>query len=330
MKKIALTGIKPTGTPHIGNLLGAIKPALKLVQEYNAIYFIADYHALTVVHDPNRLRELTYEVAATWLAWGLDPESVIFYRQSQIPEIFELNWILACFTQKGLMNRAHAYKDAVAKNTQEGKPPDFEVNMGLFTYPIMMSADILLFNADVVPVGKDQKQHVEFARDIAIRFNNNYGNVFTIPEPLIEEETMTIVGLDGRKMSKSYDNTIPIFLPSQQLKKRIFRIITTSQSKEEPKDPDKCNLFAIYKHFANSDQIESMSNRYRSGNLGWTTVKQELFKLIDAYVDEPREKYNNLMANKNKTDEILLDGTRKAREIVKPFMERIRKTVGVR
>ena len=230
MKKISLTGIKPTGTPHLGNYLGAIRPALELSKTYDTVYFIADYHALTTVQNGAEMRANIYKIAATWLALGLNPEEGLFYKQSDIPEIFELSWALSCFTPKGFMNRAHAYKDKVAKNEAAGEDPDANVNMGLYCYPCLMDADILMFSADIVPVGKDQKQHVEFARDIAIKFNKHFGeDVFTIPEPVFQETTGIIPGLDGRKMSKSYDNVIDIFLESKALKKKIGKIVTNSQ-----------------------------------------------------------------------------------------------------
>jgi tryptophanyl-tRNA synthetase len=247
VEKISLTGIKPSGTPHVGNYLGMIRPALELARTYQALYFIADYHALTTVRDRETLRYQTYEVAATWLALGLDPDKVIFYRQSDIPEVMELTWILSCFTAKGLLNRAHAYKAAADENVAAGKPPDDGINSGLYFYPVLMAADILLFGSHYVPVGADQRQHVEIARDIAIAFNNNYGEILTVPEAVIREEVMTIPGLDGRKMSKSYDNVIPIFAPAGELRKSVMRIVTDSRRPEEPKDPEGDNVFSIYR-----------------------------------------------------------------------------------
>jgi tryptophanyl-tRNA synthetase len=329
MKKKSLTGIKPTGTPHIGNYLGAIKPAIELAQEYQALYFIADYHALTTVRDGKRLNDLSYEVACTWLALGLDPSKVIFYRQSDIPELFEFAWILSCFTAKGLLNRAHAYKSAVDRNIESGKPPDDGINAGLFNYPVLMAADIVLFGSHVVPVGLDQKQHVEIARDIAESFNNNYGEILTLPEPLINEELMTIPGLDGRKMSKNYDNTIQIFLPSNQLRKRVMRIVTDSKTPDEPKDPDQDHVFAIYRYFASPSEIEETRRRYQQGGLAYSEIKGELFELLDRTFSEAREKYNALMQDREYVDRVLLEGAEKARAMGGEMMRKIRKAVGV-
>ena len=263
MKKIALTGIKPTGIPHIGNYLGAIKPALKLSETCEARYFIADYHALNACKDPVELKNMTVEIASAWLACGLDPNKTLFYRQSDVPETFELSTILMAFTPKGLMNRAHAYKAIVQSNLENGKDPDDGVNMGLFTYPVLMAADILLFDTDFVPVGTDQFQHIEMAQDIAQSFNYVYKTqALKIPQPIAQEETKTVVGLDGRKMSKSYNNTIPMFCTEKELKKLIMSIVTNSQTVEEPKDPDTSNIFALYKNFASQEQIENMRTRY--------------------------------------------------------------------
>ena len=252
MKKgIALTGIKPTGTPHIGNYFGAIKPAIELTKEYDARYFIADYHALNSIKDPQKINEMTYEVAATWLACGLDPKKALVYRQSQVPQTFDLSTILLAFTSKGLMNRAHAYKALVQSNNELNRDADDGVNMGLFTYPVLMAADILLFDSDVVPVGKDQAQHLEMTIDIAQSVNHIYKkDVLTIPMPLIRESTHTVIGLDGRKMSKSYNNTIPLFLPPKKLRKLLMKVVTNSQTIEEVKDPDKFNVFSLFKLFA--------------------------------------------------------------------------------
>jgi tryptophanyl-tRNA synthetase len=326
MKKKSLTGIKPTGTPHIGNYLGAIKPGLELAQEYQALYFIADYHALTTVRDGKRLNELSYEVACTWLALGLDPSQVIFYRQSDIPELFELNWILSCFTPKGLLNRAHAYKSAVDKNIESGKPADEGINAGLFNYPVLMASDILLFGSHVVPVGLDQKQHVEIARDIADNFNKNYGDILTLPEPLISEEMMTIQGLDGRKMSKNYDNTIQIFSPASQLRKSVMRIVTDSKT---PDDPEHDNVFAIYRYFASQDEIEQTRRRYQQGGLAYSEIKQDLFELLDRTFIEARQKYNALMEDRAYVDRILTEGAEKARAMGGEMMRKIRRAVGV-
>jgi tryptophanyl-tRNA synthetase len=330
MNKIALTGIKPTGTPHIGNYLGAILPALELARDYRAFYFIADYHALTTVHDGETMRDLSYQVAATWLALGLDSDKVTFFRQSDIPEVFELQWALACFTPKGLLNRAHAYKASVDQNRAAERDDDFGINAGLFNYPVLMASDILMFNSNVVPVGLDQKQHIEITRDIAQSFNNTYGDILTVPEGLIQEAVMTIPGIDGRKMSKNYDNTIPLFLPAKQLRKRVMQVVTDSKTVEEPKDPDTCNVFAIYRCFATPEQLQSMRERYAAGGLGYGTVKQELFELLDARFADKREKYESLMQDKALLDNILLKGAEKARETSSVVLDRVRKAIGMR
>jgi len=330
MKKISLTGIKPTGVPHLGNYLGAIKPALELAQEYSPFYFIADYHALISVHDAFALKKSIYQVAATWLALGLNPEEACFYKQSDISEIFELSWALSCFTPKGFMNRAHAYKDKMAKNQVEGLDNDDGINIGLYSYPCLMDADILMFRSNVVPVGKDQKQHIEFARDIAQRFNSHYGrDVFTIPEPIIREETNVIPGLDGRKMSKSYGNTIEIFLEPKALKKKIGSIVTNSQGMEEPKDPDSCNVFSLYKLFANKEQCETLAARYRAGGLGWGHAKAELQTVLEATFGEARERYNALLADTAQIDKILALGAAKAKPVARELMQEVRDTIGI-
>jgi len=329
-KKIALTGIKPTGVPHLGNYLGAIKPAIELTKNYDALYFIADYHAVNSIKDAKKLREMIYEVAATWLACGLDPEKTILYQQSAIPETLELSTFLMAFTPKGLMNRAHAYKAMVQKNTANKKDIDDGVNIGLFTYPILMAADILQFDSDIVPVGGDQAQHLEMAIDIAQSINHNYGKeLLKIPVPLIRKNTGIVTGLDGRKMSKSYDNTIPLFLPAKKLRKLIMKIVTNSQTIDEPKNPDKCNVFALYKLFANDNQIIEMRQRYEAGGMGWGHVKQELFELINELLSPYRDKYNELMQNKEYIDKILEDGSAKAKAIVVQKMKFIRQNIGL-
>ncbi|KLV26049.1 tryptophan--tRNA ligase [Niallia circulans] len=330
MEQIVLTGIKPTGQIHLGNYIGAIKPALKLAEnsDYQAAYFIADYHGLTKIHDREEFRTLTYGVAATWLALGLDPEKTIFYRQSNVPEIFELNWILACFSPKGLMNRAHAYKGIVDSNKQAGKEVDNGVNMGLFTYPILMAADILAFQANMVPVGKDQIQHVEIARDIAESFNHQYGETFVLPEYIVDEETSILPGLDGRKMSKSYHNTIPLFEEPAKLQKLINKIKTDSLPPEAPKDTESSILFTLYKEFASVEEIAQMHKKYESG-IGWGEVKKELFAVMNRFLEEPRKKYQELMANPEKIDLILQNGAEKARARTLPFLQEVRKQIGV-
>lgn len=329
LKQITLTGIKPTGQPHIGNYLGMIKPALELAKDYQALYFIADYHALTTVKNKKQLKELTYQVTATWLALGLNPDEVIFYRQSDIPEVFELSWVLSCFTAKGLLNRAHAYKAIVDDNVAAGREDDKNINIGLFTYPVLMAADILLFGTHVVPVGLDQQQHLEITRDVALTFNGNYGNALTIPEAVIRKEVMTIPGIDGRKMSKSYNNVIPIFAPPAQVLKPVKRIVTDSKRPEDPKDPAECNIFAIYRHFADADAVAAKRQLYLDGGLAYGAMKQELFELLEAAFADKRDRYNALMNNTDELDRILEKGAEKARTIAAPIMAKVRKAVGV-
>lgn len=327
--EIVITGIKPTGKVHLGNYIAAIKPALQIAKDNDctALYFIADYHGLTFIQDRNEFNELSYGIAATWLALGLDPERVVFYRQSDVPEIFELNWILSCLTPKGLMNRAHAYKAAVDKNEQLGVDMDSGVNMGLFTYPVLMAADILLFGSDKVPVGKDQIQHVEIARDIAEGFNRNYGDTFKLPSYIVDDNTAVIPGLDGRKMSKSYNNTIPLFETSENLRKLISKIKTDSTPPNEPKDPDKSNIFLLYKEFATPGQIEELRSRFLNG-ISWGEAKQELFQAMNGYLEKPRDKYNELMADLDQIDDILFEGAKKARAIAVPLLEKVKSKIG--
>lgn len=330
MKKIALTGIKPTGIPHIGNYLGAIKPALKLSETCEARYFIADYHALNACKDPVELKNMTVEIASAWLACGLDPNKTLFYRQSDVPETFELSTILMAFTPKGLMNRAHAYKAIVQSNLENGKDPDDGVNMGLFTYPVLMAADILLFDTDFVPVGTDQFQHIEMAQDIAQSFNYVYKTqALKIPQPIAQEETKTVVGLDGRKMSKSYNNTIPMFCTEKELKKLIMSIVTNSQTVEEPKDPDTSNIFALYKNFASPEQIENMRTRYLKGGLGWGQAKQELFEVINAELTPIRERYYYWMNHQEEIWNTLKEGSMKARSLASEKIKQLRKIIGI-
>ncbi len=329
LKQIALTGIKPTGQPHIGNYLGMIKPALELAQDYQALYFIADYHALTTVKNKKELEDLTYQVTATWLALGLNPDDVIFYRQSDIPEVFELAWVLACFTAKGLLNRAHAYKAIVDDNLAAGREEDKAINVGLYTYPVLMAADILLFGTHVVPVGLDQQQHLEITRDIALIFNKNYQDVLVVPEAVIRKEVMTISGLDGRKMSKSYNNVIPFFAPSNQVRKQVMHIVTDSKRPEEPKDPEECNVFAIYRHFADANAVAAKRKLYLEGGLAYGDMKKELYELLETTFSAQREEYNALMENRSELDKVLENGAEKARDIAVPILAKVRKTVGV-
>jgi len=281
-KRTVLTGITTTGTPHLGNYVGAIKPCILASHEADvqSYYFLADYHALVKNRDPERMRQSTLEIAATWLALGLDTERAVFYRQSDVPEILELTWILTCSTAKGLMNRAHAYKAAVQENVEAGEDPDFAITMGLFGYPVLMAADILMFNSTHVPVGKDQVQHLEMARDIAQRFNHHYGEHFVLPEAVVEDHVAVLPGRDGRKMSKSYNNTIPLWLPEKALRKAIMKIVTNSLEPGEPKDPDDSTLFAIYAAFASQEQRATMRQAYREG-IAWGQAKQQTFELIN-------------------------------------------------
>ena len=329
-KKISLTGIKPTGTPHLGNYIGAIKPALTLADKYEARYFIADYHAINSLKDPGKLRDYTYEVAATWLACGLDPEKVLFYRQSDIPEVFELSTLLMCYTAKGRLNGAHAYKAVVAENQENGKDPDKGVNAGLFTYPVLMAADILLFDANVVPIGKDQIQHLEIANDIAEAMHHNYKQeLFTLPEPLYNDDTMIIVGVDGRKMSKSYDNTIPLFVDSKKLRKIIMKIVTTSQTMEEPKDPETCHIFSLYRHFSSHEEQDILSKKYKAGGMGWGEAKETLYQAVEKTVSSARKVYSDLLDDKKKIDHYLNEGAEKAREIAAKKMSFLRNAIGL-
>ena len=326
-----LTGIKPTGDVHIGNYLGAIRPAVKMANEgvNESLLFIADYHSLTSMHKGDELRKAIYGVAATWLACGLDPNKTMLYKQSDIPEIFELAWILSCFTPKGFMNRAHAYKARVAENEQVGKKDlDFGVNMGLYYYPVLMAADILLFSSDKVPVGEDQVQHVEFARDMAQKFNNNYGEILKLPEAVVQKDSKVIPGLDGRKMSKSYGNTIPLFIPTKNQRKLIMKIKTDSSAPEDPKDPNDSIIFDLYKEFASVDQIENLRQRYENG-IGWGDAKQALFEAIDSHLSTSRGIYDDLMANPEKIDLILQNGAVRARAKAQVLMQKIRQAVGV-
>jgi tryptophanyl-tRNA synthetase len=330
MKKIALTGIKPTGIPHIGNFLGAIQPALQLSASCEARYFIADYHALNSTKDPEAIRTMTIEIAAAWLACGLDPQQVLFYRQSGVPETFELLTILLAFTPKGLMNRAHAYKAMIQANAESGKDPDDGVNMGLYTYPVLMAADILLFDTDLVPVGNDQFQHVEMAVDIAQSFNHIYGTqAIKIPQPVAQESSKTVVGLDGRKMSKSYGNIIPLFASQKQLRKLVMKIVTNSQSIEEPKDPDSCNVFALYKGFAGKEQIQALRERYLAGGMGWGHAKQELFELMNEVLTPYRTRYEELMQNQDYIHQVLREGSEQARALAAQKISSLRKIVGI-
>ena len=330
-KEIYLTGITTTGTPHLGNYVGAIKPAIEASQNKNnqCFYFLADYHALIKCQDPTLVRQSRMEIAATWLALGLDVDTSVFYRQSDIPEIQELNWILSCVAAKGLLNRAHAYKALVAENETSGtKDPDKGITMGLFCYPVLMAADILMFNANKVPVGKDQIQHIEMTRDIAARFNYIYGEFFTLPEAQVEESAAVLSGLDGRKMSKSYNNTIPLFTPEKKLRKLVMKIKTNSLEPGEPKDHKTCTLFQIYSAFSSSTEVERMRQQYADG-IAWGEMKQTLFEKLNNELAAPRERYESLMEQPARIEEILLAGRDQARARAKPLLEQLREAVGI-
>ena len=330
-KQRVLTGITTTGTPHLGNYVGAIKPAIAASRDEatNSFYFLADYHALVKCEEPERVQRSTLEIAATWLALGLDTERAVFYRQSDVPEIPELTWLLSCVTAKGLMNRAHAYKAAVDDNQIAGADPDFGITMGLFSYPVLMAADILMFNAHKVPVGKDQVQHLEMARDIAQRFNHRYGEHFVLPEAVVDEHVATLPGTDGRKMSKSYDNTIALWLPEKQLRKAIMKIKTNSLEPGQPKDPDSAAVYTVYAAFATPAQREAMRQAFAEG-IAWGEVKQQLFELVNAELAAARERYEALMVEPERVERELERGAAKARAVSRPLIEQLRHAVGIR
>lgn len=326
-----LTGITTSGTPHLGNYVGAIRPTVRAsrLAEVESFYFLADYHALIKVGEPARVQRSTLEIAATWLACGLDPERVTFYRQSDIPEIPELTWFLTCVTGKGVLNRAHAYKASVDKNNAANVDPDAGVTAGLFMYPVLMAADILMFNAHQVPVGRDQIQHIEMARDIAASFNHLYGEHFTLPEAAIEDNVATLPGLDGRKMSKSYDNTIPLFVPREQLKKLIMGIVTDSRAPGEPKSTEGSALFQLYQAFASADETAALARAYADG-IAWGEAKQALFERLDQEIAPLRAVYGELIQEPERIEKTLLAGAEKARAIATPFTARLRHAVGLR
>ena len=334
-----LTGITTTGIPHLGNYVGAIRPAIAASQtadshQQRQCYFLADYHALIKCQEPERIHQSTLAIAATWLALGLDPEQVLFYRQSDIPEISELTWLLSCVAAKGLMNRAHAYKDSVANNIAQNEDADYAITMGLFGYPVLMAADILMFNAHKVPVGRDQIQHIEMTRDIAQRFNFIYGEHFVIPEAVVDnstadDSTAVLQGLDGRKMSKSYNNTIPLFLEPKPLRKLVNKIITNSLEPGEPKQTEGSTLFQIWSAFATPQQTAEMAQNYADG-IAWGEAKKQLFELLDGQLAEPRQRYQQLMSEPAKIEAILLAGAEKARQYSKPLMADLRHAVGLR
>ncbi|WP_147654069.1 tryptophan--tRNA ligase [Vulcaniibacterium gelatinicum] len=327
-----LTGITTSGTPHLGNYVGAIRPAIAASRDpgVESFYFLADYHALIKVQEPARVQRSTLEIAASWLACGLDPDKVWFYRQSDVPEIPELTWLLACVAGKGILNRAHAYKAAVDRNREAGEDEDAGVTAGLYMYPVLMAADILLFNAHKVPVGRDQVQHIEMARDFGQRFNHLYGEHFVLPEAAIEEHVATLPGLDGRKMSKSYDNVIPLFAPREQLRKLIFGIVTDSRAPGEPKDTEGSALFQLYQAFASAEETAAMRRAYAEG-IAWSEVKARLFERIDREIAPMRERYEALIAQPAQIEAILREGARRVRErYATPLLARLREAVGLR
>jgi len=326
-----LTGITTTGTPHLGNYVGAIRPTVQASRRPGTenFYFLADYHALIKCDEPARIQRSTLEIAACWLAAGLDPQQVYFYRQSDIPEIPELTWFLTCVTGKGLLNRAHAYKAALDRNAATGADPDTDVSAGLFMYPVLMAADIIMFNAHKVPVGRDQVQHIEMARDMAQSFNHLYGAHFTLPQAQVDESVATLPGLDGRKMSKSYDNAIPLFAPPDQLRRLIAGIVTDSRTPGEPKDTEGSALFQVYQAFATPEETQALRAAYAAG-IAWGEAKQLLFERIDREVAPMRSRYQELIAHPLEVERILQTGAAKARERARPFMDRLRHAVGLR
>jgi tryptophanyl-tRNA synthetase len=331
-KLTVLTGITTTGTPHLGNYAGAIRPAIQASQrgDANSFYFLADYHALVKNQDPAAVHRSALEIAAAWLALGLDPDRVVFYRQSDVPEILELTWVLSSVTAKGLMNRAHAYKAAVQANQDRGdRDPDQGITMSLFSYPILMAADILMFGTHHVPVGRDQKQHVEMARDIAQRFNHVYKELFVLPEAIIDDNTAVLSGLDGRKMSKTYDNTIPLFAPEKQLRKLIMKIKTNSLEPGEPKDTEGSTIFEIYRAFATPEQTADLARRFAEG-IAWGEAKQLLFEFLNDHLRDARAQYEQLIANPGHIETALRAGAKKARALATPFLAKVRDAVGIR
>ena len=327
----SLTGITTTGTPHLGNYVGAIRPSVRASRQAGVenFYFLANYHALIKCDEPDRIQRSTLEIAASWLASGLDPEKVTFYRQADIPEIPELTWLLTCVTGKGILNRAHAYKAALDKNEAACQDPDFDVTAGLFMYPVLMAADILMFSAHRVPVGRDQTQHLEMARDIAQRFNHLYGEYLVLPEVVIDDNVALLPGLDGRKMSKSYNNTIPLFSPREQLRKLIGSIVTDSRAPGEPKDTEDSALFAIYRAFASDEETAAFAKAFADG-ISWADAKQQLFERIDQEIGPMRERYEHLISHPEEVEAILLAGAEKARAIAIPLMHKLRTAVGLR
>ncbi|MBT8067100.1 MAG: tryptophan--tRNA ligase [Gammaproteobacteria bacterium] len=331
-QEIYLTGITTTGTPHIGNYVGAIRPGIAASKDPDKknYYFLADFHALAKNEDPDKISQSTLEIAAAWMALGLDTEHATFYRQSDIPEITELTWILTSMTAKGLMNRAHSYKAAVQANIEGGnKDPDKGITMALYSYPILMAADILMFKSTKVPVGRDQKQHVEMARDMAQRFNHHYGNLLVLPDPVIGDDTAVLAGLDGRKMSKSYNNTIPLFAPEKPLRKLIMKIKPNSLEPGEPKETEGSTLFDIYRAFATPEETANVEKLYADG-IAWGAMKQMLFEYINEHIKPARDEYDRLIADPAVVEAELQKGAARAREVAAPYMAQIRDAIGIR
>jgi tryptophanyl-tRNA synthetase len=329
-KQRVLTGITTTGTPHLGNYVGAIRPSIVASRDdsIESFFFLADYHALIKCQDPDTVRQSSKEIAATWLALGLDTENALFYRQSDIPEIPELTWVLSCNAAKGLMNRAHAYKAAVQANEETGEDPDFGITMGLFSYPVLMAADILMFKAGKIPVGRDQIQHVEMARDIAQRFNHNFAEVFTLPEAAVDDNVAVLQGTDGRKMSKSYNNTIPLFQTEKQLRKSINKIKTNLLEPGQPKDPDDSTVFQVWSAFASDAEIARMRIDFENG-IAWGEAKKQLFELVNAELSDARVRYNQLMDDPAHIESVLLEGAQRAREHSVALMQKVRDAIGI-
>ena len=326
MNKRILTGITTTGTPHIGNFIGAIRPALEMSNDYDeSFFFLADYHSIIKNNNTNDIKESVKNIALAWLSCGLDPTKTIFYRQSDVPEILELTWILNCVTAKGLMNRAHAYKAAVSLNKDD---PDKGINMGLFSYPVLMAADILMFDSTHVPVGSDQNQHIEMTRDIATRFNHLYGPVLTVPESIIQDKEKVVLGLDGRKMSKSYGNVIPLLESEKTLKKSIMKIVTNSLEPGEPKDSKDCTVFDLYKNFATEEEVLAMQSAYDEG-ISWGDAKEKLFLKINSQLEPIRNKHDELHQNKDYINDVLHDGAKKAKSYAIEKISQIKEVIGI-
>jgi tryptophanyl-tRNA synthetase len=326
---ISITGIRPTGTPHLGNYLGMLRPALALARDHESLCFIADLHALIDVHDAEVLRARTRESAAVWLACGLDPQRTVLYRQSDVPAICEVVWLVSCVTAKGTLNRGHAYKAMVDANRRSGRDPDAGVTAGLFEYPLLMAADILAMGAEIVPVGRDQRQHVEAAREIARAFNGAYGDVLQVPEAVVDERVMTVPGLDGRKMSKSYDNVIGLMAEPDELRRRVMAIVTDSRRPEEPKDPEGDTVFCLYRELGPKDDVDALRARYESGGVGYAEAKQALFEALEERMRGPRTRYRELLADPGELERVLAAGGAVARARGNATLERMREAVGL-